>query len=156
MRRYLYFVTFVAALAGLMFGFETAVIKGAIYYGLATNIWMFVIARFLGGIAVGGASVLTPMYISEVSPPKIRGQLVATNQLSIVTGILVAFFAISQGPVIRVVLSEIFPNSVRAKGTATGSFSHWIFNFGIALLFPVISSMIGVGYVFVFLRLQRC
>jgi MFS family permease len=150
MRRYLYFVTFVAALGGLMFGFETAVINGAIHYvaehfqlnpfmkgfvvstalagcvigalfigkpgdkygrrfmlkimaflflismlgtGLATNIWIFTVARFLGGIAVGGASVLTPMYISEVAPPKLRGRLVATNQLAIVTGILIAFFS---------------------------------------------------------------
>lgn len=410
MRRYLYFVTFVAALGGLMFGFETAVINGAIYYvaehfqlndfmkgfvvstalagcvvgalfigkpgdkygrrymlkimaalflismlgtGLATNIWMFIFARFLGGIAVGGASVLTPTYISEVAPPKLRGRLVATNQLAIVTGILVAFFsdymidsilngswrwmflagvvpsallwvllffisrsprwlvkigkeeeareviqkvnpvedvdvlmkaikdslrveaagkrvalfkkpylklaiigiaigmfnqlaginvimyystdifreagfsgesalfqsvmigvtnllftilamtiidrfgrkfllyvgasgmsvflgifswayitdntegfillglligyiaffAFSQGAVIWVILSEMFPNRVRSRGTAIGSFSHWIFNFGIALLFPVVSAKIGVGYVFAFFTL---
>lgn len=407
MRRYLYFVTFVAALGGLMFGFETAVINGAIHYvsetfqlsavmkgfvvstalagcvvgalfigkpgdkfgrrymlkimaflflfsmlgtGLATNIWFFIIARFLGGVAVGGASVLTPMYISEVAPPNLRGRLVATNQLAIVTGILVAFFsdyvidsvfqgswrwmflagvipssvfavllffisrsprwlikvkresearqvimrvnpevnvdemiksiqdslkdetkfkhisilkmpylrlaiigiavgmfnqfaginvimyystdifrdagftaesallqsvligvtnllftiiamtfidrfgrkfllyvgsvgmsvflglfswafisdnksgfilltlligyiaffAFSQGAVIWVILSEMFPTSVRAQGTAIGSFSHWFFNFGIALLFPVLSARIGIGYVFVF------
>ena len=61
--------------------------------GLAHNIWLFTIARFIGGIAVGGASVLTPMYISEVSPPKLRGRLVATSQLAIVSGILVAFFS---------------------------------------------------------------
>ncbi|TAL81379.1 MAG: MFS transporter, partial [Bacteroidetes bacterium] len=61
--------------------------------GLAPNIWVFVIARFIGGIAVGGASVIVPMYISEVSPPDKRGRLVATNQFSIVLGILVAFFS---------------------------------------------------------------
>ena len=390
-----------------MFGFETAVINGAIYYvaeyfhlnefmkgfvvstalagcvvgalfigkpgdlygrrymlkimaalfllsmlgtGLATNIWFFIAARFIGGIAVGAASVLTPMYISEVSPPKIRGRLVATSQLAIVTGILVAFFsdymidsilhgswrwmflagiipsallwvllffisrsprwlvkigkedealevikrvnpaedagmlmksikeslkveaagkkiaifrkpylrlviigiavgmfnqfaginvimyystdilreagfsaesallqsvligvtnllftilamsiidrfgrkfllyvgsvgmsaflglfswafisgnksgfillglligyiaffAFSQGAVIWVILSEMFPNSIRSRGTAFGSFSHWFFNFGIALLFPVFSAKFGVGMVFVF------
>ncbi len=150
MKRYLYFVTFVAALGGLLFGFETGVINGTIYYvanyfnlsaamkgfvvsaaligciagalgigvpgdrygrrtilkvvavffllsmigtGLAPNIWIFVFSRFVGGIAVGGASVIVPMYISEVSPPDMRGRLVAWNQFSIVLGILVAFFS---------------------------------------------------------------
>jgi MFS family permease len=62
----------------------------------------------------------------------------------------IAFFAFSQGAVIWVILSEMFPNSIRARGTAMGSFSHWIFNFAIALLFPVISVKIGVGFVFAF------
>jgi hypothetical protein len=62
----------------------------------------------------------------------------------------IAFFAFSQGAVIWVILSEMFPTSVRARGTAIGSFSHWIFNFGIALLFPVVSAKIGVGFVFMF------
>jgi hypothetical protein len=62
----------------------------------------------------------------------------------------IAFFAFSQGAVIWVILSEMFPTSVRARGTAIGSFSHWFFNFGIALLFPVLSAKIGIGYVFVF------
>jgi sugar porter (SP) family MFS transporter len=71
----------------------------------------------------------------------------------ILVGLLIgyiAFFAFSQGAVIWVILSEMFPNSVRSRGTAIGSFSHWIFNFGIALLFPVVSAAIGVGFVFVF------
>jgi sugar porter (SP) family MFS transporter len=150
MKRYLYFVTFVAALGSLLFGFETGVINGAIsdvsdYFnltpawegfavsvaligcvigalfvgkpadiwgrryilrymalffllsmlltGLATNLWMFIIGRFIGGLAVGGASVVTPMYISEVAPPKLRGRLVATAQFAIVLGILVSFFS---------------------------------------------------------------
>jgi hypothetical protein len=62
----------------------------------------------------------------------------------------IAFFAFSQGAVIWVILSEMFPTSVRSQGTAIGSFSHWIFNFGIALLFPVLSVKLGVGTVFVF------
>lgn len=150
MKSYLYFVTFVAALGSLLFGFETGVINGAIadvklYFnltdamegftvstaligcligalfigkpadvfgrryilrvmalfflfsmlmtGLATNWWVFIIGRFIGGIAVGGASVVTPMYISEIAPPKFRGRLVATAQLAIVLGILVSFFS---------------------------------------------------------------
>jgi sugar porter (SP) family MFS transporter len=149
-RSTLYFYTFVAALGGLLFGFDTAVISGtipfiteyfklddvllgwavssaligcilgaiavgkpadvygrkntlivmAIFYfvsalgtGLATNLSVFIIARFIGGIAVGGASVLSPMYISEIAPPQMRGRLVATAQLAIVIGILLAFFS---------------------------------------------------------------
>ncbi len=145
----LYLYTFVAALGGLLFGFDTAVINGAIPFfsdyfelndtlkgwavsaaligcvigaivigkpadyfgrrnslrflgllflisavgtGLATELWIFISFRFIGGLAVGGASVLSPMYISEISPPAIRGRLTITFQLAIVTGILVAFF----------------------------------------------------------------
>lgn len=49
--------------------------------------------RIIGGIGVGIASVMSPLYISEFSPPKIRGRLVALYQLSIVTGILLAYFS---------------------------------------------------------------
>jgi len=52
-----------------------------------------IIARLVGGLGVGMASVLAPLYISEFSPPKIRGRLVALYQLSIVIGILIAFFS---------------------------------------------------------------
>jgi len=48
-------------------------------------------ARMIGGLGVGGASVLAPMYISEFSPPRLRGRLVALYQLSIVIGILAAY-----------------------------------------------------------------
>ena len=47
--------------------------------------------RFLGGVAVGGASVVSPMYITEIAPAKRRGVLVAITQLNIVVGILVAY-----------------------------------------------------------------
>jgi sugar porter (SP) family MFS transporter len=53
----------------------------------------FVIFRFIGGIGVGGASVVSPMYIAEISPAKYRGRLVAVFQFNIVLGILVAFFS---------------------------------------------------------------
>ncbi len=49
--------------------------------------------RSIGGIAVGVASMLSPLYISEVSPPKIRGRMVALYQFSITIGILLAYFA---------------------------------------------------------------
>lgn len=50
-------------------------------------------ARIIGGLGVGMASVLAPLYISEFAPPKIRGRLVALYQLSIVIGILLAYFS---------------------------------------------------------------
>ncbi len=54
----------------------------------ANNISVFIIFRFIGGLAIGGASVLCPVYISEISPPKHRGVLASTFQLAIVLGIL--------------------------------------------------------------------
>ena len=59
--------------------------------GLAPTFATFVIARFVGGLAVGTASLVSPMYVAEVAPPKLRGRLGALYQLSIVTGILVSF-----------------------------------------------------------------
>ena len=57
------------------------------------NFTFLIVARLVGGFGVGMASVLAPLYISEFSPPKIRGRLVALYQLSIVIGILLAFFS---------------------------------------------------------------
>jgi sugar porter (SP) family MFS transporter len=62
----------------------------------------------------------------------------------------IAFFAFSQGAVIWVFLAEIFPNKVRAKGQALGSFTHWIMNALIGLVFPVVLSALGGGTVFMF------
>ncbi len=150
MHKKLYTYTFVAALGGLLFGFDTAVINGAMPFftdhfklseamqgwavssaligciigalfigkpgdvfgrrrmlrflallflasalgtGLAPNLSWFVFFRFIGGLAVGGSSVLSPMYISEIAPPRYRGRLTITFQLAIVIGILVAFFS---------------------------------------------------------------
>ncbi len=59
--------------------------------GLAPVFALFLGARFLGGIAVGGASILSPMYVSEVSPPTIRGRMGALYQLSIILGILISY-----------------------------------------------------------------
>ncbi|HEU0064848.1 MAG TPA: sugar porter family MFS transporter [Flavisolibacter sp.] len=57
-----------------------------------TPIWvLFISFRFIGGLAVGASSVVGPMYISEVSPPRIRGRLAGSFQLMIVTGIFVAY-----------------------------------------------------------------
>ncbi|MDB5250417.1 MAG: sugar transporter, partial [Segetibacter sp.] len=57
-----------------------------------TPIWiLFIIFRFIGGIAVGASSVVGPMYISEVSPAHVRGRLAASFQLMIVAGIFIAY-----------------------------------------------------------------
>ncbi len=64
----------------------------AIGTGLADTFSAFVIFRILGGVAIGLASNLSPMYIAEATPAKVRGQFVAVNQLNIVIGILVAPF----------------------------------------------------------------
>ncbi|MEA1673102.1 sugar porter family MFS transporter [Nitrospirillum sp. BR 11163] len=57
----------------------------------AGNWHVLLVFRFLGGLAIGAASVVTPIYIAEVSPAVYRGRLVALNQLNIVFGILLAF-----------------------------------------------------------------
>ena len=148
MKTNILFYTFIAALGGLLFGYDTAVINGALPFfsnhfsldgamrgwavssgligcvigaifigkpsdvfgsramlkllailfiatalgtGLAPNFSIFIIARIIGGIAIGGASVLSPIYISEISPPQFRGRLGSIFQLAIVLGILLAF-----------------------------------------------------------------
>ena len=58
---------------------------------LAWDFASFLAARFLGGLAVGAVSLVSPMYIAEVAPPAVRGRLGALYQMSIVTGILVSF-----------------------------------------------------------------
>ncbi|MHA6246941.1 sugar porter family MFS transporter [Pontibacter sp. CAU 1760] len=60
----------------------------------------------------------------------------------------IAFFAFSQGAVIWVFISEIFPNSVRASGQALGSFTHWFMAAVIAFAFPYITSTLGGGTTF--------
>ena len=62
----------------------------AVATGLFNDFTMFNIARFIGGIGIGVASALSPMYIAEVSPPEIRGRMVSLNQMTIVLGILAA------------------------------------------------------------------
>jgi SP family arabinose:H+ symporter-like MFS transporter len=60
--------------------------------GLANSFSVFVVSRILGGIAIGLASNLSPMYIAEISPAAVRGKYVSINQLTIVIGILAAQF----------------------------------------------------------------
>jgi sugar porter (SP) family MFS transporter len=70
--------------AGLLFA------AGAIGTALPADIVQFDLFRFLGGVGVGLASVVSPMFIAEVSPPRIRGGLVTVNQLAVVVGLTVA------------------------------------------------------------------
>jgi sugar porter (SP) family MFS transporter len=150
MKRYAILISAVAALGGLLFGFDTAVIAGtlsalksyfslsdtaiglvvaaasigcipgalfsgsladrfgrknmmlttAVFYiiaaigsGIAGSFAQLVIYRFIGGIAIGMASTLAPIYISEVAPARFRGRLGMLQQLAIVSGILIAFIS---------------------------------------------------------------
>ena len=61
----------------------------------------------------------------------------------------IASFGFSQGAVIWVYISEVFPNQVRAKGQSLGTFTHWFMNAGISLTFPLLAASSG-GYPFVF------
>jgi MFS family permease len=65
----------------------------AIWSATATTYMTFVIARIIGGIGIGGAILIAPIYIAEIAPPKLRGSLVSLNQLNIVIGISVAYFS---------------------------------------------------------------
>lgn len=64
----------------------------AIGSGLANSLEVFFIYRLIGGFGVGMASLLSPLYIAEMAPAKIRGQFVSINQFTIVIGILLAYF----------------------------------------------------------------
>jgi sugar porter (SP) family MFS transporter len=75
----------------------TKVISGTVYFfaalgcAFSVNAEMLIGFRFVLGIAVGTASFVSPLYISEVSPPRIRGGLTSFNQLAVVSGILIAY-----------------------------------------------------------------
>ncbi len=64
---------------------------GAVGSGLATNVSIFIAARFIGGLGIGISTVVAPMYISEIAPPRYRGRLAGMFQFNIVFGILIAF-----------------------------------------------------------------
>ena len=71
--------------AGVIFGL------GALASSFAPNVACLLVARFIVGTAIGFASVVSPLYVSEVSPAKFRGGLVSLYQFAITVGILVAF-----------------------------------------------------------------
>jgi sugar porter (SP) family MFS transporter len=81
-----------------MYGRKKVLIVVALFFAvsctftaLATSSIVFISARVFGGLAVGAASVLSPMYVAEVAPPKNRGMLVSVYQLAIVLGILCSY-----------------------------------------------------------------
>src|SRR5204863_9901250 len=65
----------------------------AVGCALAWSWTSLVLFRFIGGLGIGGSSVLGPMYIAEIAPAKWRGRLVGFFQFSIVLGILLAYFS---------------------------------------------------------------
>jgi MFS transporter, SP family, arabinose:H+ symporter len=66
-------------------------VLGAVGSALAPNVWIFIAARVIGGLGIGISTVVAPMYISEIAPPKHRGRLAGMFQFNIVFGILIAF-----------------------------------------------------------------
>jgi sugar porter (SP) family MFS transporter len=105
-------LTVAMALIGTIIGAMSAGIPGqrwggretlrvlAVFYVLsalgcafATNWPMLLLARFIGGLGIGGSSVLGPVYIAELAPAKLRGRLVGLFQINIVLGILLAYFS---------------------------------------------------------------
>lgn len=65
----------------------------AVWSGLASDVWSFIVARFIGGLGVGISTITSPLYISEISPPAARGRLAGMFQFNIVLGILAAFLS---------------------------------------------------------------
>jgi sugar porter (SP) family MFS transporter len=63
----------------------------AIGCAAANNVTTLIIFRFIGGIGVGGSSVVAPMYISEISPAHVRGRMTALFQFNVISGILIAY-----------------------------------------------------------------
>jgi MFS family permease len=91
------------ALAGFLsdaFGRKKVLMLTALFFTVSallsattTNFTVFVLSRILGGIAVGGAILIAPVYIAEIAPSALRGSLVSFNQLMIVIGISASFFS---------------------------------------------------------------
>lgn len=60
---------------------------------VSTNVYAFMIFRFVSGLSIGASSVVAPVYISEIAPAKYRGRMVISFQLNVVAGILIAYFS---------------------------------------------------------------
>ncbi|OTA38589.1 hypothetical protein BTJ68_01358 [Hortaea werneckii EXF-2000] len=73
-------------IAVVVFTIGSALQTGAVDYAMLT------VARFIGGLGIGMLSMVAPLYISEISPPEIRGTLLVLEEFSIVTGIVIAFW----------------------------------------------------------------
>jgi SP family xylose:H+ symportor-like MFS transporter len=77
----------------VMIGLAVLYTLSAIGSALSQSWYGLLVFRFIGGLAVGGSSVMAPMYIAEISPARSRGRLVAVFQLNVVTGIMIAFLS---------------------------------------------------------------
>jgi SP family xylose:H+ symportor-like MFS transporter len=77
----------------VLFVLAVLYLVSALGSALAQHWVMFLIYRFLGGIGVGGSSVVAPMYIAEISPARFRGRMVAIVQVNVVSGMLIAYLS---------------------------------------------------------------
>ncbi|MGE3182300.1 MAG: sugar porter family MFS transporter [Phycisphaerae bacterium] len=77
----------------VLFALAATYFVSAVGSALAWDWFSFVCFRLLGGLAVGGSSVVSPMYTAEISPARLRGRLVAITQFNIVLGVLLAYFS---------------------------------------------------------------
>ena len=82
------------------FGRKAGLVFSGILFAIASvatafagSVPLLIAARLIGGIGVGIASMICPMYIAEISPPKIRGALVSLNQIAIVSGMVLAYLS---------------------------------------------------------------
>jgi len=116
------------ALGGLLFGFDTAVIAGAT-------------RALTAEYSLSPGAVGTGACLAGVAAVFATGR--HGNYLVWLLVTYIAFFAFSQGAVIWVYISEVFPNLVRAKGQGLGSFTHWIMNALISAVFPVMAVSSG-------------
>jgi hypothetical protein len=123
---------------------------------LATNWYVFLFFRFAGGLGVGASSVTVLIgSIGLIATLSLVAQAFYTQDFSgwsvtIYLLLYIAFFAFSQGAVIWVFISEIFPNQVRAKGQTLGSTTHWVMAALIAFAFPMLAEKLGGGHTFLF------
>lgn len=74
-----------------LLGIGALYVLGAVGSAIAQNVWIFILARAVGGLGIGVSTVVAPMYIAEIAPPQSRGRLAGMFQFNIVLGILIAF-----------------------------------------------------------------
>lgn len=184
-KKYLFLICFVAAIGGFLFGFDTAVISGALPFlvsdfsftpfmegwfvssallgciigvaasgklsdtigrkkvmvlsaglffiaaigsMLATNVFWLITYRIIGGLGIGVASMICPLYISEIAPPSFRGRMVALYQLAITIGIVAAYLS----------------NAYLVKLSGAIQFTGW---FNYIFVEDIWRSMIGIGLI---------